>query len=151
MSSTSIPGEHTQLDRTDGSTDTTFGQSVESQAQIRDAAATGSGETTEPLNIYRLVPIAAPDDPNWDNAPGSGDVIVAARTTGDARIVAAGRELDFMEIDAAPAEGVTTTNASAFRNEKLYTVIEIDRGRTDVQRGVLDGEVSVDNIKPTQL
>jgi hypothetical protein len=148
--STFIPGEHTQLDRTDGSTDTTFGQSVESQAQIADSAL-GGGETNEPLNIYRLVPLAAPDDPNWDNAPSSGEVIVAARTTGDARIVAASRELDFMEIDAAPAEGVTTANASAFRNEKLYTVIEIDRGRTDVQRGVLEGDIAIDNIKPTQL
>ncbi|WP_426127631.1 hypothetical protein [Pararhizobium sp. PWRC1-1] len=151
MASTPIPGEHTQRDRVDGSTDTSFGQSMESQAQIKDAEASGASGAIELLNIYRLVPLAAPNDPNWDNAPSSGEVIVAARTTGDARIVAASRELDFMEIDAAPAEGVTTTNASAFRNERLYTVIEIDRGRSDVQRGVLEGEISVANIKPTQV
>ncbi|NEJ83081.1 hypothetical protein GR268_42120, partial [Rhizobium leguminosarum] len=100
--------------------------------------------------IYRLEPIAAPDDPRWDNSPGHGTVVVAARTPGDARIVAAARELDFMEVDAAPAEDVTTVNASAFRDDKLYTVIEIDRNRRDVTRGILDGAVTVDTIRPVQ-
>jgi hypothetical protein len=53
-------------------------------------------------------------------------VIVAARTTGDARVFAAGRELDVTEIDSAPADDVTTINASAFRDDKLYTVIQLD-------------------------
>jgi hypothetical protein len=129
----------------------TFGRSMESKAQIKDAAAKGStGADGEPLRIYRLEPIAAPEDPRWANSPGHGVVIVAARTTGDARIVAASRELDFMEIDAAPADDVTTANASAFRDEKLYTVIEIDRDRTDVARGVLEGNISVDTILPVQ-
>ncbi len=75
---------------------------------------------------------------------------MAARTPGDARIMAASRELDFMEVDAAPAEGVTTANASAFRDDKLYTVIEIDRDRTDISRGILDGNISVDTIRPVQ-
>ena len=74
--------------------------------------------------------------------------MVAARTSGDARIVAAGRELDFMEVDAAPADDVTTFNASAFRDDKLYTVIEIESGRTDLTRGVIVGDISVDNIRP---
>jgi hypothetical protein len=55
-----------------------------------------------------------------------------------------------MEVDAAPAEDVTTANASAFRDDKLYTVIEIDRDRTDVSRGILDGDVSVDTIRPVE-
>jgi hypothetical protein len=130
---------------------TRFGRSVESKAQIADAAATGSpGAPGEMLNIYRLEPIAAPGDPRWDNSPGHGIVVVAARTSGDARIVAASRELDFMEVDAAPADDVTTGNASAFRDDKLYTVIEIDRNRTDVARGVLEGNISVDTIRPVQ-
>lgn len=132
-----------------GSSDTHFGLSVESQAQMRDASPIQ--ETGERLNIYRLVPTAKPDDPRWDNAPSAGEVLVAARTSGDARIVAASRELDFMEVDAAPAEDVTTSNASAFRDEKLYTVIEVDRDRLDVQRGVLEGQIGVDTIKPTQV
>jgi hypothetical protein len=129
---------------------TTFGKSVESQAQIKDAAAQASPDAGEMLNIYRLEPIAEPDDPRWDNSPGHGIVVVAARTPGDARIVAAARELDFMEVDAAPAEDVTTVNASAFRDDKLYTVIEIDRNRRDVTRGIVDGAVAVDTIRPVQ-
>ncbi len=131
---------------------THFGNSVESQAQISDAAALGAnGPTQEQLNIYRLEPIASDGDLRWDNAPSHGIVVVAARTAGDARIVAAARELDFMEIDAAPAEGVTTCNASAFRDDKLYTVIEIEHGRRDLLRGVLEGTISVGTVRPVQV
>jgi hypothetical protein len=133
-----------------GTSSTEFGQSVESRAQMLDSSTT-AGNEAELLNIYRLVPIAEANDPRWDNSPCQGEVVVAARTTGDARIVAAERELDFMEIDAAPAEGVTTNNASAFRSEKLYTVIEVDHARRDLQRGVIEGEISVDTIKPVQV
>jgi hypothetical protein len=55
-----------------------------------------------------------------------------------------------MENDSAPAEDVTTANASAFRDEKLYTVVEIEHGRTDVTRGVIEGVVRVDAIRPLQ-
>ncbi len=129
--------------------DTTFGRSAESQAQIKDAA-TAAPNIDEPLNIYRLEPTAKADNPRWENSPSHGIVVVAARTAGDARIVASSRELDFLEIDAAPAEGVTTEHASAFRDEKLYTVIEVEHGRKDVARGVLEGLVRVDTIKPVQ-
>lgn len=134
-----------------GTSSTEFGQSVESRAQILDSSTAGGKEAAELLNIYRLVPIAEANDPRWDNSPYQGEVVVAARTTGDARIVAAERELDFMEIDSAPAEGVTTSNASAFRSEKLYTVIEVDHARRDLRRGVIEGEISVDTIKPVQV
>lgn len=131
-------------------TDGSFG-TVESRAQSDDARETSSTPPGEVLNVYKLIPIAAPNDLRWQNSPGHGVVLVAARSSGDARIVAAGRELDFMEIDAAPAEDVTTSNASAFRSEKLYTVLEVEKGRTDLARGVLSGTITVDTIKPTQL
>lgn len=132
---------------------TTFGHSVESHAQVADAESRaspvpGMGET---LHLYRLVPTASADDPRWQNSPYQGEVLVAARTTGDARIVAAGRELDFMEIDSAPADDVTTINASAFRDAKLYTVIKVETDRTDLVRGVIAGSISIDNIKPVQI
>ncbi len=130
---------------------TTFGRSVESQAQISDAHALEAPVAQGLLNIYRLEPIAAPSDPRWANATNHGIVTVAARTAGDARIVASSRELDFMEIDAAPAEDVTTSNASAFRDDKLYTVIEVERDRADLARGVLEGEISVDTVAPVQV
>jgi hypothetical protein len=77
--------------------------------------------------------------------------VVAARTAGDARIVAAGRELDLLDVDAASAEDVTARNARIFRYENAYTVIEVERGHTDQQRGVLFGHVKTNTIKPTQL
>jgi len=130
-----------------------FGRSVESQAQITDAAQLGAPDVGagEAMNIYRLEQIASPNDPRWDNSPGHGVITVAARTTGDARIVAASRELDFMEVDASPAEDVTTSQASAFRDDKLYTVIEIEHGRRDLRRGVVEGTVSVDTIVSVQI
>lgn len=105
------------------------------------------------LKIYRLVPIAAPDDPNWQNSPPHGEVVVRARTAGDARLVASGAELDFTEIDASPSEGNSTEMASAFRSEKLYTVIEDESGRYDAEgpRGVVDGRGRTDNLISTQL
>ncbi|MQY45739.1 hypothetical protein GAO09_06650 [Rhizobiales bacterium RZME27] len=135
-----------------GTTDNHFALSVESQAQLADAERTAvSTEAGEILNIYRLEPAAPPHDARWDQAPSLGTVIVAARTAGDARIVAAGGELDFQEVDALPAEDVSTRNASAFRDEKAYTVIEVEHGREGLQRGVIDGEVPVDTIRPTQV
>ena len=142
--------DQTSIGPSNATSRTEFGQSMESQAQMKDAATTAQN-APEVLNIYRLVPIAKPSDPRWQNSPYQGEVVVAARTSGDARIVAAERELDFMEVDAAPAEDVTTSSASAFRSEKLYTVIEIDHARRDLTRGVLEGTVAVDTIKPVQV
>lgn len=99
----------------------------------------------DPLKLYRLVPVAAANDPNWLGAKSHGEVLVAAR------IVAAERELDFMEIDAAPAEDKTTKMASVFRNEKLYTVIEVSNGKHHHQRGVIAGTIRVDTIISTQV
>lgn len=125
---------------------------LKAKPSLTDATEIARGtDTGESLNIYRLEPIAAPDDPRWENAPAHGTVVVAARTTGDARVVAAGAELDFLEVDAPPAEDVSTLNASAFRDEKLYTVIEVGRGLQGLVRGVVDGEVRVDTIKSTQV
>jgi hypothetical protein len=83
----------------------------------------------EPLKLYRLVPIATDDDPNWLDAKSHGEVFAAARSAGDARIVVTERELDFMDIDTTAAEDKTTGMASVFRNEKLYTVIEVNNGK----------------------
>ncbi len=126
---------------------------VEFAARQDDAETTahGDGGRPEVLNVYRLQPIAEADDPRWENSPFQGTVVVAARTAGDARIVASARELDYMEIDAKPAEDVTTTMASAFRSDKLYTVVEIDRDRSDLKRGILEGEISTDTIRPVQM
>lgn len=111
-------------------------------------------DSSESLKLFRLVPVARANDPNWDVAENMGEVIVRAFSPADARVVAAQAELDFTEIDALPAEGNSTRDASAFRNERLYAVqeekptIEL---RQDGPRGVVEGTVSVATIKPTQV
>jgi hypothetical protein len=123
-----------------GTGDNAVGRSVEAQAQLRDAAKESSTFVgrDETLGVYELLPIAAFNDPNWDIAPWRGKMLVAARTTGDARVVAAAFEGNFMKTKSTPGESMATMGASAFRNEKLYTVIEIDRNRRDLDRGVME-------------
>jgi hypothetical protein len=107
----------------------------------------------EQLKLFRLVPVAAANDTNWDNAPNQGEVVVRARSSGDARVVAAEAELDFMEIDALPGDGNSTTSSSAFRNEKLYTVVDETDQSYPVEgpREVVAGTVRVDNIRPSEF
>ncbi|MCJ7995447.1 hypothetical protein J5N58_14780 [Rhizobium cremeum] len=95
------------------------------------------------LNIYRLVPSAPVGDPRWQNNPYQEEIVVRAHSSGDARIVAQEAELDFPDVNAKPAEGVQTDMASAFRNEKLFTVIRDDSGRFSPEgpRGVLAGDI----------
>lgn len=100
------------------------------------------------MPIYRLIPIAAPDDPNWQLSARQGEVTVRAKSSGDARLVASEAERDFLDIDAKPGEGVSTSGASAFRNDKLFTVIE-DVSGTYAEEGprqVLDGTVRTDVV-----
>ena len=107
-----------------------------------------------PLRLFRLVPSAPTGDPGWSNTQSHGEIVVRAESPADARIVAAEAELDFTDIDAKPAEGTDTRMASAFRNEKLYTVIEEPISpslRNEGERGVVQGTVSVDTIRPTQV
>ncbi|MGJ7041003.1 hypothetical protein J2Y63_004275 [Shinella sp. BE166] len=121
----------------------------------RQDTETGVTDYSDPeqLKLYRLIPIASATDTNWDLAPNQGEVVVRARSSGDARVVAAEAELDYLEIDALPADGNSTTSSSAFRNEKLYTVVdETDPAYPlDGAREVVAGTVRVDNIRPTEL
>lgn len=107
-----------------------------------------SNNSVEALNLYRLVPVAREDDPRWVKDAPQGIVLVAARTAGDARLVASESQPDFPSANALPAEDVTTRFASAFRDEKLYTVIEVETGRTDLTRGVISQQISPEPIKP---
>ena len=124
-------------------------------AAPRQDAQTPPADYSDPeqLKLYRLVPIASATDGNWDNAPSQGEVVVRARSSGDARVVAAEAELDYLEVDALPGDGNSTTSASAFRNERLYTVVDESDPAYSVEgpRGVVAGTVRVDNIRPTEL
>ncbi|GLQ55511.1 hypothetical protein [Devosia nitrariae] len=70
--------------------------------------------------IYRLTPIAQPDDTNWDRTVNRGDVIVRARSSGDARVVASEGEAEAMGKN--PTLATTQLLASAFRDSHLYAV-----------------------------
>ncbi|MBU4531002.1 MAG: hypothetical protein KUA43_05575 [Hoeflea sp.] len=86
-----------------------------------------------------MIPSAEPDDPRWDNAPCHGEIRVRALSPADARIVAAGAEIDFLDIGAKPGDGTTTDFASAFRDDKLYhVVLDPDDGSAG-PRGLVTG------------
>lgn len=98
------------------------------------------------MKIFRLEPITSPDDPNWDLAPSQGTVVVRAESPADARIVASEAEEDFLGSGALPADDKSTRFASAFRNDKLYSVSEVtdDEHSADGPREVLEGAIEPD-------
>lgn len=99
--------------------------------------------------IFRLVPAAEPYDLNWDRAVNHGIVVVRAASPADARIVASEGEADFLESPAKPGDGVSTRFASAFRDDKLYSVEEDGSGRwsAEGEREVLDGLTSPEILR----
>lgn len=102
------------------------------------------------LSLYRLVPIAAANDPRWDMATYQGEVVVRAYSAADARIVAADAEVDYRDLQAAPGDGTTTDMASAFRDDKLYTVVDEEPGENAAEgpREIVAGEIRRDVIMP---
>lgn len=101
------------------------------------------------MRIFRLEPTAAPDDPNWDLAPSQGIVLVRAESPADARIVASEAEDDFLGSGALPADDKSTRFASAFRDDKLYSVSEVNDQRfaTDGPREIVDGRINTNVIR----
>lgn len=78
------------------------------------------------MTIYRLMPTASPEDPAWDLSLNQGEVVVRAQSSGEARAIAALAEASLR----TESDRLQTTQevASAFRDEKLYTVHEDDSG-----------------------
>ncbi|RCS25118.1 hypothetical protein DUT91_06750 [Phyllobacterium salinisoli] len=107
----------------------------------------------EKLKIFRLVPIAEPNDPRWDNSPYQGEVVVRARSAADARLVASEAEKDFLDIDAKLIDDASTRTWSAFREDKLYTVIEdeTDTYPGEGLREVVEGNIDPNVVKPLQM
>ena len=79
------------------------------------------------LHVYRLVPVAREGDPNWDRAVSQGEVVVRARSSGDARVVASHAEAAAITLREPLA--TTQVEASALRDPKVYHVIQDDSGR----------------------
>lgn len=101
------------------------------------------------MKIFRLEPSAAPDDPNWDIAPSQGIVIVRAASPADARLVASEAESDFLNSGSLPADDKSTRFASAFRNDKLYSVSEVndERFESDGPREIVEGRINPNVIR----
>jgi hypothetical protein len=78
------------------------------------------------MPIFRLVPIARPDDPSWDRAPNHGEIVVRASSSGEARAIAAMEES--VAAGARKLQSTTQVIASAFRDPLLYSVIEDESG-----------------------
>lgn len=91
--------------------------------------------------IYRLAPIAHATDPNFDLAQFHGDVTVRARSSGDARLVAAEAEAAFAKQD--PSMITTEFSASAFLNAHLYGVSQVTAAGYDPEgeRQLLEGTI----------
>lgn len=72
-----------------------------------------------------------------DRAQISGGRLVAAASAADARLVAA--ETEFLqETNSRPKAGLT--NSSAFRDEKLYRVEQVDQRPVEAPRGLIASE-----------
>lgn len=91
-------------------------------------------------HIYRLHPLAAPDDPGWSLHAWRGEVLVRAQTAGDARLVAAEAEAG-SRTPREENDDVHSIRTSAFIDDKLYgvTLVESSRHSSDGPRGVLEG------------
>ncbi|MCD2173564.1 hypothetical protein [Rhizobium sp. C4] len=102
------------------------------------------------MRIYRLFPVADPEDPNWAVSPCQGEVVVRAKSRSDARTVATTAEADFQGKSVKKGEGTLTTGAAAFLNESLYTVIEDMTGRypNEGPRAILSGSPALGVILP---
>ncbi|HXE55527.1 MAG TPA: hypothetical protein VN541_21065 [Tepidisphaeraceae bacterium] len=76
--------------------------------------------------IYKLLPSAPLLDHNWQRAMCQGEIVVRARSGGEARAIAARAEAR-----AAGASAKTTgqVTASAFRDSTLYSARRDDSGR----------------------
>ncbi|TPW32988.1 hypothetical protein FJU11_01565 [Pararhizobium mangrovi] len=104
----------------------------------------------ETLALYRLVPLAAANDPRWDGATSQGEVVVRAYSPADARLVATAAETDFRQTNAKPGDGNSTAIASAFRDDKLYTVVDEPEGRFSAkgERAFVAGSIDENVIMP---
>jgi hypothetical protein len=70
------------------------------------------------MKTFRLVPTRP--GPHWGLTPNRGEILVKARTSGEARAIAAAEESG----SSAPNRR-SDTSASAFRDPKLYSVRQV--------------------------
>ena len=74
------------------------------------------------MPLWRLLPVADPDDSRWLDHPVWREVLVRAPSAAFARQAAGALERD---LEAAPAGNECPSFKSAFEDEKLYQVIRL--------------------------
>ncbi|WMT86369.1 hypothetical protein NO932_15830 [Pelagibacterium sp. 26DY04] len=95
------------------------------------------------MAVFRLYPLAEPGSSNWDIAQNHGEVLVRAKTSGDARLVAAEAEAQLARRHDEN-DDVYSIRASAFTDEKLYGVQKITDSGIDPEgeRGLIAGIIT---------
>lgn len=86
--------------------------------------------------LWTLVPAARPDDPTWLGHVPWREVVVAASTPAEARLLAAELEHD---PSAPPVGNESLGFRSAFQDEKLYWVRGSGQSDTETAPGVVRG------------
>jgi hypothetical protein len=83
--------------------------------------------------LWRLRPIADPDDPRWLNAPIWNEVVVAAETSGEARFLASQWEAAVVQHDPESdvAGGTAMDYPSALADPTLYELTEVEGALSD--------------------
>lgn len=94
------------------------------------------------MPIFKLFPLAEPESSNWDIARNHGVVVVRAKSSGDARLVAAEAEVEAAKRHDEN-DDLYSLRTSAFTNEKLYGVTRLyDSGlEQEGARAVLAGDI----------
>jgi hypothetical protein len=83
--------------------------------------------------LWRLRPIAEPDDARWLNAPIWKEVVVAAETSGEARFLASQWEAAEVQHnpDSDVAGGTAMAYSSALADPALYDLSEVEGALSD--------------------
>ena len=75
------------------------------------------------MRLWKIVPVAPPHDPRWQDHRIWREVVVRAETAAMARLIAAELERDASNIGVG---NETLKSRSAFDDEKLYWVVETE-------------------------
>lgn len=78
------------------------------------------------MPLWKIAPAADPDDPRWLDRTPWPEVLVRAETAAQARLVASGLDRPHERARAIGVGNESVGFASAFDDEKLYWVTEVD-------------------------
>ncbi len=92
------------------------------------------------MKLWKLTPIARPDDTRWQDFPIFAEVVVRAETAAMARAQAAPLESDGGD---PPSGNESLSHGSRLADEKMYLCQEIDASEAEARGFSADGERGV--------